>query len=78
MNVIGEELTVKKSSDSSKVGITGVVLIDTAKTLIIDSGGRTVRIEKAGNVFQLAGSKRVISESDIAGRLEDRGRLGSR
>ena len=76
--MIGEELTVTRSSDSSKIGMTGVVLMDTAKTLVLDSNGRKVRIEKAGNVFQIAGSKRVVSEQDIAGRLEDRGKLGSR
>ena len=76
--MIGEELTVTRSSDSSKIGMTGVVLMDTAKTLVLDSNGRKVRIEKAGNIFQIADSKRVVSEPDIAGRLEDRGKLGSR
>lgn len=72
MNVIGEKLSVVKSTDPSKVGIEGVVLLDTAKTLIFESDGRTLRVEKAGCAFLMAGSERVLSGSDISGRLEDR------
>ena len=73
MNVIGERLSVVKSTDPSKVGIEGTVLLDTAKTLVIGSGGRTLRVEKAGSVFQVCSSGRVVLDSDISGRLEDRG-----
>jgi len=72
MNVIGEKLCVVESTDPSKVGITGVVLLDTAKTLVVESEGRAVRVEKAGCVFSMAGSKRIIYGSDVLGRLEDR------
>jgi RNase P/RNase MRP subunit p29 len=72
MNVIVERVTVVGPSDPSKRGRSGVVVLETEKTLLIDSGGRTVRIEKRGTVFRLTASGRVISGSDIAGRLQDR------
>ncbi|MGP8125260.1 MAG: ribonuclease P protein subunit [Nitrososphaerales archaeon] len=78
MNVIGERLTILRSTDSSKEGRTGVVLLDTARTLVLDSNGRALRVEKSGNVFQICGSKRVVMGSDISGRLEDRWGLRSR
>jgi RNase P/RNase MRP subunit p29 len=72
MNVIGERVTVLSSSDGTKVGRTGRVLLDTAKTLVIDSGMRSVRVEKAGAAFLLLDSGKVLTGSDIFGRLEDR------
>jgi RNase P/RNase MRP subunit p29 len=76
MNVIGERVTVLSSSDGTKVGRTGRVLLDTAKTLVIDSGMRSVRVEKSGAAFLLLDSGKVLTGSDIFGRLEDR--LGRR
>ena len=72
MSIIGESLSVVESTDTSKVGIEGVVLLDTAKTLVVRSNGRTLRVEKAGCTFILARPDRVVSGSDISGRLEDR------
>jgi RNase P/RNase MRP subunit p29 len=72
MNVIGERVTVLSSSDGSKVGRTGRVLLDTAKTLLIDSGGRSIMVEKSGAAFLLLDSGKVLTGSDIYGRLEDR------
>ena len=72
MNVIGERLTVLSSTDPTKRGKSGLVVLETAKTLLIDSGHRTVRVEKVGAVFQISGSGRVLAGADIAGRLEDR------
>ena len=77
MNVIGETLTILKSTDPSKVGRTGNVMLDTAKTLVLDSNGRTMRVEKAGSLFQISGKKGVVMESDVSGRLEDRWGLRS-
>jgi len=78
MNVIGERLTIVSSTDHSKEGRTGTVLLETAKTLVLDSDGRTLRVEKAGNVFRVLGSHMVVAGADISGRLEDRWRLLSR
>jgi len=78
MNVIGERLTILRSTDPSKEGRTGIVLMDTARTLVLDSNGRTLRVEKAGNVFQVCSTKRVVQGPDISGRLEDRWGLRSK
>jgi RNase P/RNase MRP subunit p29 len=78
MNVIGERLTVLSSTDPSKEGRTGIVLLDTARTLVLDSDGSVLRVEKAGSVFRVSGSNTVVAGADIAGRLEDRWGLRSR
>ncbi|MGD0396831.1 MAG: ribonuclease P protein subunit [Nitrososphaerales archaeon] len=72
MNIIGERLTILSSTDPSKAGRTGTVLLDTARTLVLDSNGTVLRVEKAGSVFRVSGSNVVIAGADIAGRLEDR------
>lgn len=76
MNVIGERLTVLTSPDPTKTGRTGRVVLETANTLLIDSGGKTVRIEKPRTAFMLLDSRKVVTGEDIAGRLQDR--LGRR
>lgn len=72
MRVIGERLRVLSSSDPTKVGMTGSVLLESANTLVIDSAGRDVRVEKSGSDFLLLDSGRAVRGSDIVGRLEDR------
>lgn len=72
MNVIGEMLTVLTSVDPTKVGINGLVVLETAKTLILDTGTRVVRVEKSRSAFLLSRSKKVVTGSDIEGRLQDR------
>ena len=78
MNVIGERVTVLSSSDKTKAGLKGRVLLDTANTLVIESAGRSIRVEKSGGAFLLLESGKVLTGSDIRGRLEDRlGRGGA-
>jgi len=72
VNVISEKLTVLASSDPTKSGRSGRVLLDTANTLLLDEGGRTLRVEKAGAAFLIIGSGKIVTGSDIAGRLQDR------
>ena len=72
MNVIGERLTVLTSSDPTKVGMNGQVVLETAKTLLLDTGSKVVRVEKSGSAFLLNRSKKVVTGSDIEGRLQDR------
>ena len=72
MNVIGEMLTVLTSVDPTKVGINGLVVLETAKTLILDTGTGVVRVEKSRSAFLLSRSKKVVTGSDIEGRLQDR------
>lgn len=76
MNVIGERLTVLTSPDRTKKGRTGRVVLETANTLVIDTGGRLLRIEKSDSAFMLLDTGRAVKGSDIAGRLQDR--LGRR
>lgn len=72
MNLVGRDLTVLGSADPSKVGRRGVVVLDTARTLMIESDGRAVRVEKAGSLFEVSGASRPVAGSEVSGRLEDR------
>jgi RNase P/RNase MRP subunit p29 len=72
VNLIGEKLTVLSSSDPTKVGRTGRVMLETANTLLLDSGGKMIRMEKEGSAFRLLGSGKVVTGSEVAGRLQDR------
>jgi RNase P/RNase MRP subunit p29 len=77
MNVIGERLTVLTSPDPTKTGKTGRVVLETERTLLLETGKRTIRVEKSGSAFMLLSSGKVLTEADIAGRLQDRlGRRG--
>ncbi len=76
MSIIGERLTVLTSPDPTKTGITGRVMMETLNTLLIDTSGRTLRVEKAGSAFMLLSTGRVLTGVDLAGRLQDR--LGRR
>jgi RNase P/RNase MRP subunit p29 len=72
MNVIGERLTVLTSADPTKTGRSGRVLIETERTLLLDTGVRKIMVEKSGCAFMLLDSGRVITRADINGRLQDR------
>ncbi len=72
MNIIGERLTVLTSSDPTKAGKKGQVVLETAQTLLLDTGTKVVRVEKSGSAFLLTRSKKVVTGSDIEGRLQDR------
>jgi len=72
VNIIGERVTVLTSSDPTKAGKSGQVVLETAKTLLLDTGVRVLRIEKSGTAFLLNRSKRVVTGSDIEGKLQDR------
>jgi len=72
VNIVGELLTVLTSKDPTKNGRSGRVLLDTANTLLLDEAGRTIRVEKEGAAFMIAGSRKVFTGSDVAGRLQDR------
>jgi RNase P/RNase MRP subunit p29 len=72
VNIIGEKLTVLSSSDPTKAGKSGRVVLETAKTLLLDTGSKVIRIEKSRSAFLLNHSKKVVTGSDIEGRLQDR------
>jgi ribonuclease P protein subunit POP4 len=53
MEYIGLRVNIVRSPDKSKIGLSGNVVDETARTFIIEvKGGRTVRIPKAGSVFR--------------------------
>ena len=76
MNVIGQRIKVLTATDPSLVGRTGVVVLETANTLTLQALGKNLRIAKPGIAFMLVGSGKVVTGSDVAGRVQDR--LGRR
>ncbi len=78
MNLVGESVAVVSATDSTTVGKSGHVVLETAKTLVLESESRAVRLAKHGTVFQVSGSGAIIAGDDIAGSLEERWRRNSR
>ena len=77
MNVIGERVRVLTSTDPTLAGRTGMVVLETANTLVLQWAGRNIRIAKSGASLALLGSGKVVTGADLAGRLQDRlGRVG--
>jgi RNase P/RNase MRP subunit p29 len=72
VNVMGEEVRLVDATDPGKKGIAGRVVLETANTLLIDSGSKSLIVEKSGSVFLIISSGTVVTGADIAGRLEDR------
>jgi RNase P/RNase MRP subunit p29 len=72
MNVVGEQVKVLSATDPTLAGKTGLVVLETANTLVLQSLGRNLRIPKAGAAFLLLGTGRIVTGLDIAGRLQDR------
>jgi RNase P/RNase MRP subunit p29 len=72
MNVMGKQLTVITSSDPTKTGVSGLVVMETAKTVVMDAGDLRLRVEKQGAAFLLPGSKEVVLGDDLLGRPEER------
>ena len=72
MNVVGMTVTVLSSKDPTKQGRSGVVLLETANTLLLGENGKEVRVEKMGTAFMVQESREVVTGDDISGRLEDR------
>ncbi|MDV3277633.1 MAG: ribonuclease P protein subunit [Nitrososphaerales archaeon] len=78
MSVVGQEVTVMDSSDNSMRGRRGEVVLETANTLLLRSSGKTVKLAKAGSVLLLEKTGQLVTGDDLAGRLEDRLRVGKR
>jgi len=72
MNVIGERISIAGSRDPTKVGRTGTVLLETAKTLIVQTARGKIRVEKKGTVLVVSRTETVVVCDDILGRPEDR------
>ena len=76
MSLIGKKVAIAGSTDPTKIGKSGSVVMETAKTLLIDTGGRVVRVEKHGTALSVSGSGEVLLGDDVSGRPEER--LGGR
>ena len=76
MSVVGEDVTVMTSTDPTKVGLKGTVVLETARTLLLVAGKRKLTVEKHGVTLKVDGERGLVTGGDIAGRLEDR--LGGR
>ena len=78
MSVIGANVTVIGSSDPSKTGKRGEIVLETANTLLLRLASKTVTLPKAGTVLLLEDSGDVVNGAEIGGRLEDRLRARKR
>jgi RNase P/RNase MRP subunit p29 len=79
MSVIGENVTILNSSDPTKKGRAGEIVLETSRTLVIlQTNGRRISVEKMGTVLEFQNSKKVIGGEEILGRLEDRLRMETR
>ncbi len=72
MSLVGQEITIIDSCDPTKTGRRGEVVLETSGTLELEGGGRTIVVPKAGSVFQVSGSRKVLNGDEMVGRLEDR------
>lgn len=72
MNVMGRQLTVITSTDPTKTGVSGLVVMETAKTIVMDTGDLRLRVEKQGTAFLLPGSKNIVLGDELLGRPEER------
>jgi RNase P/RNase MRP subunit p29 len=72
MNVIGKKATIVASTDPTKLGVSGLVVLETSRTLMLQDGRRQLRVEKAGTFLKVSGTSTVLSCSEMLGRLEDR------
>jgi len=74
--IIGLRVKILQYSDPGLVGVEGVVVDETQKTLLIEkTGGRRIRVFKSNGVFQFTlpnGEEVVIKGEDIIGRPWDR------
>ncbi|MDA4127942.1 MAG: ribonuclease P protein subunit [Thaumarchaeota archaeon] len=70
--LVGERVKIVASSDPTQLGLKGEVVLESAGTFLVDSGKKTLRIQKKGTVFQLSGSREVVCGDEMPGRLEDR------
>ncbi len=74
MNLIGRRVKILVATDPNQVGLSGELVLERSKTLLLESHGRRLTIQKLGTVIELAGKGRgeVIRGDDILGRVEER------
>ena len=72
MNFIGRKVKILVATDPTQVGLSGELVLERSKTLLLESHGRRLTIQKSGTVIELAGGGEIITGEEILGRLEER------
>ena len=72
MNFIGRKVKILVATDPTQVGLSGELVLERSKTLLLESHGRRLTIQKSGTVIEFAGKGGVIRGDDILGRVEER------
>ena len=72
MNLIGRRAKILVATDPNQVGLSGELVLERSKTLLLESQGRRLTIQKSGTVIELAGGGDIITGDDILGRVEER------
>ncbi len=70
--MVGEKIRVLDASDPNQVGLAGEVILETSRTIMLNCGGRKLRIQKRNTVIQVEGRGEVIRGNETLGRLEER------
>jgi len=72
VNFIGRKVKILVATDPNQVGLSGELVLERSKTLLLESHGRRLTIQKSGTVIELAGGGEIITGEEILGRLEER------
>ena len=72
MNFIGRKVKILVATDPNQVGLSGELVLERSKTLLLESQGRRLTIQKSGTVIELAGGGEIITGEEILGGLEER------
>ncbi len=72
--LVGLEVCILSHPDPGLVGLCGIVVEETARTLVVEAGGRRVRVTKRDAMFEFrVGRESVIVEGElIVGRWSER------
>ena len=72
MNLIGRRVKILVATDPNQVGLSGELVLERSKTLLLESQGRRLTIQKLGTVIELGARGEVIRGDDVLGRVEER------
>ena len=75
MNLVGQAVAIMSCTDPAQAGKKGDVVLETARTLLVRSGSRTITLPKHGSVLLLSASGDIVNCGEIMGRLEERLRV---
>jgi len=72
VNLIGRRVKILVATDPTQVGLSGELVLERSKTLLLESHGRRLTIQKLGTVIELAERGDIIRGDEILGRVEER------